>query len=983
MRVQVMSWSSQIGACVATLLEDKEHIVEIVEGSRQEPKLRVAHDVSHQEVMEVCRRLRPLELTVIRCDELEQGVLIEIPHPSERRSAPIDMDDCSVWIEAESEQRGSGFMSEIWAAGLRPESTSRKVRYHAYSAIDIQGDAEGSNYLGQCLALYCRGALGIEPVLEIRNEEIDADVRVRLPPETANADDLVSLIDVEIQSDDAALGSVLAGRLREAGFYRIHETTLEPEDALEKQLRVLQGTLVAHYLSTLRSRLIECVNETVEAIGIDSDKYPLVLNDPQRPSFLRGLADEGVGMGPVVIEFPVGAIVKGKRAPYSPFEPGSYSVSLISDSVDALEDLAARFRDAGFGIEKTQYKEEIGGVLHPPGFCISLHLAAKVPVIRQLARKLVEGEMREAAVPAEFPLRTFVGVDEENYSIVVEYPINDCVEGRLAERVSDPKYFDFKVESPNPAASEGIFESLKSWGFKEAEHEKGEGSTVPRISYGGAPIRLIQRISEHVHERMGLSCKLHRKWDELDDDIWVELPEMKAPSESAEEVASEGEETVCATGEPLYARVPHAQKEGERTSDAGVEFLGLEEDVLRVGDVYLARRTTEEQAHAPELEHFRHFCLDERTAMTLLHVAKSVSLGEPCLLEGETSTSKTSTVMLLAALLGQPVVRMNLNGQTDTGELIGRYVPEHLAARLPVGRSELLAAEDLLETETRMLLERVNREQREPTRLEVQQIMANEGFRTNPWRWQDGVVPLAMKKGWWLLLDEVNLAEPQVLERLNSVLEPNPLLVLSEHDNSVIGGSWGAAVHANFRIFATMNPAEYAGRSTLSPAYRDRWIGYRFVEAPREQEYFQMLAFLVWGSQPKVRMGQDVYAGRTEVPMYPELARLDEIEDLLTSLARFHGSVEAAAGRSQGRTGGLGANRRERVVYTRRSLLYLLAYLAGPAGPVGGDVPLDSALASALERYYIERLSTPEDRQVVRRLVDASGLGALIKGGRA
>ena len=65
-----------------------------------------------------------------------------------------------------------------------------------------------------------------------------------------------------------------------------------------------------------------------------------------------------------------------------------------------------------------------------------------------------------------------------------------------------------------------------------------------------------------------------------------------------------------------------------------------------------------------------------------------------------------------------------------------------------------------------------------------------------------------MRKGWWVLLDEVNLAEPQILERLNSVLEVEPTLILTEYDNSPID-----PVHPGFRLFATMNPAEYAGRS--------------------------------------------------------------------------------------------------------------------------------------------------------------------------
>ena len=83
----------------------------------------------------------------------------------------------------------------------------------------------------------------------------------------------------------------------------------------------------------------------------------------------------------------------------------------------------------------------------------------------------------------------------------------------------------------------------------------------------------------------------------------------------------------------------------------------------------------------PRPETFAHYCLDQRTAETLIHVAESVMLREPCLLEGETSVSKTEhRAVPCDACSGQPLVRLNLNGQTDTGELVGRYVPQDVAA---------------------------------------------------------------------------------------------------------------------------------------------------------------------------------------------------------------------------------------------------------------------------------------------------------------
>ena len=61
----------------------------------------------------------------------------------------------------------------------------------------------------------------------------------------------------------------------------------------------------------------------------------------------------------------------------------------------------------------------------------------------------------------------------------------------------------------------------------------------------------------------------------------------------------------------------------------------------------------------------------------------------------------------------------------------------------------------------------------------------------------------------------VNLAEPQILERLNSVLEPNPSLVLTECDNSVIGNVEEAGSH-----FVVI-PAQ-AGISTQRPCHVPR-----------------------------------------------------------------------------------------------------------------------------------------------------------------
>ena len=166
--------------------------------------------------------------------------------------------------------------------------------------------------------------------------------------------------------------------------------------------------------------------------------------------------------------------------------------------------------------------------------------------------------------------------------------------------------------------------------------------------------------------------------------------------------------------------------------DAPLPIEGLS-GLLRVLDVPLA--TVPPGPLTPSLDLFSHYCLDARTLDMLRFAARAAHLGHPCLLEGDTATSKTSVIRYLAARSGHQVVRLNLNGQSDAAELVGRYVP----------RAE------------------------------------------GGWCFAEGLVPQAMRHGWWVILDEVNLAEPAVLERLNPVLERTPTLVLTEGPGTRFG----------------------------------------------------------------------------------------------------------------------------------------------------------------------------------------------------
>ena len=91
----------------------------------------------------------------------------------------------------------------------------------------------------------------------------------------------------------------------------------------------------------------------------------------------------------------------------------------------------------------------------------------------------------------------------------------------------------------------------------------------------------------------------------------------------------------------------------------------------------------------------------------------------------------------------------------------------------------------------------------------------------------EGVLVKAVKNGEWVLLDEINLASAETLECLSGLLEsPESSLLLIER-----GDADPITRHANFRLFACMNPSNDAGKKELPPGLRRRFTEV-WVDAP-------------------------------------------------------------------------------------------------------------------------------------------------------
>lgn len=64
----------------------------------------------------------------------------------------------------------------------------------------------------------------------------------------------------------------------------------------------------------------------------------------------------------------------------------------------------------------------------------------------------------------------------------------------------------------------------------------------------------------------------------------------------------------------------------------------------------------------------------------------------------------------------------------------------------------------------------------------------------------------SLQEGSWLLIDQINLCSPAVLDRLNGLLEPGGVLSIGERGVDNKGNIPVIKAHKNFRLFLAMDP---------------------------------------------------------------------------------------------------------------------------------------------------------------------------------
>lgn len=201
-------------------------------------------------------------------------------------------------------------------------------------------------------------------------------------------------------------------------------------------------------------------------------------------------------------------------------------------------------------------------------------------------------------------------------------------------------------------------------------------------------------------------------------------------------------------------------------------------------------------------------------------VSQALINNEPVILVGETGCGKTTICQVLAHADEKALHIVNAHQNTETGDIIGSQRPvrnrSEILDQLQVKLQGLLDTSGTVE-ELREIYENTDKSLFDSE--VVQEIQDLENRLKILFEWSDGSLIQAMKNGDFFLLDEISLADDSVLERLNSVLEPERTILLAEK------GSKNSSVTASdgFQFFATMNPGGDYGKKELSPALRNRF----------------------------------------------------------------------------------------------------------------------------------------------------------------
>ncbi|XP_075750975.1 midasin [Rhipicephalus microplus] len=314
---------------------------------------------------------------------------------------------------------------------------------------------------------------------------------------------------------------------------------------------------------------------------------------------------------------------------------------------------------------------------------------------------------------------------------------------------------------------------------------------------------------------------------------------------------------------------------------------------VTVGRVVLQRQKSQARGSLSTATKRSTFAGTRHALVLMEQLAAAVASEEPVLLVGETGVGKTAAVQHLAELTGHPLVVLNMSQQSDSSDLLGGFKPVDIKLLLsPVRKkfeklfsctfSQTQNAKflshittcfagrrwrdliDLMSHSRKSALSRLSEPGRDKGQLECwrafgeqlrkAEAQARQAENKLTFAFIEGALVRALKKGSWVLLDEINLAEGEALESLAPVLDGGSPVLFERGDQEPLER------HPEFRLFACMNPATDVGKKDLPAGIRSRFTEV-YLEEPLEESDLELVAaaYLGGSGSPPLRTCVSLY----------------------------------------------------------------------------------------------------------------------------
>ena len=315
-------------------------------------------------------------------------------------------------------------------------------------------------------------------------------------------------------------------------------------------------------------------------------------------------------------------------------------------------------------------------------------------------------------------------------------------------------------------------------------------------------LRNRQGLAEAVARKRLFSIRDLKKW-------CCRCSEVDSTSLDSETVVLEGFDCFCnhlsASGSTAKLDLMRGIGQMFNLTRESIDHLAMERfpgltktrDAAKIGRTSIRRKAVDENRSR------RPFYLTRQASRLVEFLASAINHREPILLVGETGVGKTSAVQYLCDLLGKKLVTVNLNQQTESADLLGGFKPvdfEHFV--LPVRqRFESLFRQTFSSKENAKFLSHLSECQARKRWSDLVQLMLHacggalkKDDQVKEWKaleaqleqlkkslttqakllfsFVNGALTDAVQNGEWILLDEINMSDTEVLECLSEVMNP-------------------------------------------------------------------------------------------------------------------------------------------------------------------------------------------------------------------